>query len=164
MSVPIEKTMYDNASTTISDQKLYFDSLPFGQVNIGNNTHQEDLISGTRYASTSKTFDSYGLVATSTDRNGNAASYVYDLYNLYPATTTNALLQKTEAYYNYSNGKVKQTTDPNEKLLKMYLMVLAVLWKLISLTQTHQQRTRPPPPICTQTTRPRHRPFTAPIT
>src|SRR5262249_16286968 len=55
----------------------------------------------------------------STDRNGNATSYVYDLYNLYAATTTNPLLQKTQAYYNYSNGKAKQTTDANSRLTKL---------------------------------------------
>src|SRR5205814_2066032 len=39
---------------------------------------------------------SFGLVATSTDRNGNAAAYVYDSLNLYPAATSNALSQSTE--------------------------------------------------------------------
>jgi hypothetical protein len=43
---------------------------------------------------------------------------VYDAYHLYPATTTNALLQSAQSYYNYSNGKVKQSTDPNGRLLK----------------------------------------------
>ena len=116
MSLPVEKTLLDYNSATSSDQKLYYDALPFGQLTLGNNTRQEDWISGTAYASTTKTYNAYGLVATSTDRNGNATSYVYDFYNLYPATTTNALLQKTQALYNYSNGKVKQSTDPNSRL------------------------------------------------
>jgi len=121
LSSPIEKTTLDNHSATTSDQKLYYDSLPFGQVSLGNNTRQEDWISGTTYASTTKTYNSYGLVATSTDRNGNATSYVYDAYNLFPATTTNALLQKTQAYFNYSNGKIKQSIDPNNRLtLNLY--------------------------------------------
>jgi RHS repeat-associated protein len=118
MSVPIEKTLFDTNSATSSDQKLYYDSLPFGQVAAGNTTKQEDWISGTTYASSTNTYNSYGLVATSTDRNSNATSYVYDRYNLFPATTTNALLQQTQAYYNYANGKAKQTTDPNNRLAK----------------------------------------------
>ena len=65
-----------------------------------------------------KTYTVYGLVATSTDRDGNATSYVYDAYNLYPATTTNALLQKAQSYFNLANGKVKQSTDPNNRLTK----------------------------------------------
>ena len=110
--------MLDYNSATSSDQKLYYDTLPFGQITLGNNTRQEDWISGRTYASTTRTYNAYGLVATSTDRNGNATSYVYDFYNLYPATTTNALLQKTHAYYNYSNGKVKRSIYPNSRLLQ----------------------------------------------
>jgi YD repeat-containing protein len=118
MTLPIEKTVFDNSAATSSDQKLYYDSLSFGQVTTGNNTRQEDWISGTRYASTTKIFNSYGLVATSTDRNGNATSYVYDAYRLFVATTSNPLLQKTQFLYNYTNGKVKQSTDPNNRLTK----------------------------------------------
>ena len=33
--------------------------------------------------------------------------------NLYPATTTNALLQSTKYTYEYSNGKAKRITNPN---------------------------------------------------
>ncbi|MCP1846752.1 MULTISPECIES: glycine-rich domain-containing protein [unclassified Bradyrhizobium] len=105
-------------TATTSDTKLYYDSLPFGQVSLGNNTRQEDWITGTQYASSTKTYNSYGLVATSTDRNGNATSYVYDGYNLFPATTTNALLQKTQFLYNSSNGQVKWSSDPNSSLTK----------------------------------------------
>jgi hypothetical protein len=111
-SLPIEKTILDNNGATSSDEKLYYDSLPFGQISLGNNTRQEDWISGTTYASSTKTYNSYGLVAISTDRNGNATSYVYDSYNLFSATTTNALLQKTQAYYNYANGKNKAVGRP----------------------------------------------------
>jgi RHS repeat-associated protein len=118
LSTPVEKTMLDANGATISDQKLYYDGLSFGQVSLGNNTREEGLISGGTYASSTKTYNSFGLVATSTDRNGNATSYVYDAYNLFPATTTNALLQTTQAYYNYANGKAKQTVDPNSRLTK----------------------------------------------
>ncbi|MDA9473272.1 hypothetical protein XI03_01690, partial [Bradyrhizobium sp. CCBAU 65884] len=121
MSLPIERTVFNNNSATSSDQKFYYDSLAFGSLTLGNNTRQEDWISGSSYASSTKTYNSYGVVATSTDRNGNATSYVYDAFNLYPATTTNALLQKTNAYYNYANGKVKQSSDPNSRLtLNLY--------------------------------------------
>src|SRR5262249_19392449 len=101
-------TIYSTSTvfSTTTDSKYYYDSLPFGQVSLGNNTRQEDWVSGTTYASSTKTYNSYGLIATSTDRNGNGTSYVYDAYNLFAATSTNPLLQKTQFYYNYSNGKV----------------------------------------------------------
>jgi YD repeat-containing protein len=118
-SLPSEKTILDNNGATTSDQRLYYDSLSLGQVNVGNNTKQEDWVSGTTYASSTKTFNGYGLIATSTDRNGNAFSHVYDSYNLFVATTTNPLLQKTHAYYNYANGKAKQATDPNSRLTRL---------------------------------------------
>lgn len=121
MSVPIRKTLFDNSLATSTDQKLYYDSLSFGSVTLGDTTRQEDWISGTTYASTTKTYNSFGLVATSTDRNGNATSYVYDARNLFPATTTNPLLQTTQAYLNYSNGKVERSIDPNDRLtLNLY--------------------------------------------
>jgi YD repeat-containing protein len=97
----------------LSDTKNYYDSLSFGQVSLGNNTRQEALISGATYASSTNTFNSFGLIATSTDRRGNATSYFYDAYNLFPATTTNALGHKIQNLYNYSTGKTKQTVDQN---------------------------------------------------
>jgi hypothetical protein len=146
MSVPIEKTLFDYNSSTSSDEKVYYDSLPFGQVNVGNSTRQEDWISGTTYASTTKTYTAYGLVATSTDRNGNATSYVYDANNLYAATTTNPLLQKTQAYYNLANGKIKQSTDPNSRLTKNIFDGLG------RLTEVDQSSTSTPSAYATSTT------------
>jgi YD repeat-containing protein len=118
MNLPVEKVMLDNNGATSSDQKLYYDTLAFGQVSVGNNTKEEDWISGTTFASSTKAYNSFGLVVTSTDPRSNSTSYNYDSYNLYVATTTNPLLQKTQALYNYSNGKVKQSADPNNRLTK----------------------------------------------
>jgi YD repeat-containing protein len=113
MNLPVEKTLLDNNGATSSDRKLYYDALSFGQVGLGNNTRQEEWIFGTTYASSTNTFTSYGLVATSTDRRGNATSYVYDANNLFQATTTNALGQKVQNLYDYSTGKTTQTVDQN---------------------------------------------------
>jgi hypothetical protein len=116
--VPVDKTTSDTSSATSADERLYYDFLSFGKVNVGNNTRQEDWISGSTYASSTQIFTSYGLVATSSDRRGNATSFVYDSNNLYVATTTNPLLQKTQFLYNYANGQAKQNTDPNNSLTK----------------------------------------------
>ena len=103
---------------TTTDTRLYYDNLAFGQVGAGNNTREEDWISGNTFASSTKTFNAFGLVATSTDRRGYATGYKYDSYNLYVATATNPLLQQTQYLYSYANGKVKQTTDPNSRIAK----------------------------------------------
>ncbi len=53
------------------------------------------------------------MVTQETDPRGKITTYTYDSYNLYPATVNNALNQATQYTYDYSSGKVKQTTDPN---------------------------------------------------
>ncbi|MBR0960891.1 LamG-like jellyroll fold domain-containing protein [Bradyrhizobium japonicum] len=118
LSVPTKKTVLNNTGATTTDTKLYYDTLPFGSIGAGNQTRQEDWVSGTHYASSTKSYNSYGLVTQSTDRNGNATTYSYDSFNLYPATSTNTLSQSTGYAYNYSNGKPKQSTDPNGAIAK----------------------------------------------
>jgi YD repeat-containing protein len=146
MSVPVEKTLFDNSNATSSDEKIYYDSLSFGQVSTGNNTKVEDLISGSTYASSTKRYNLFGLVATSTDRNGNGTSYVCDAYNLNVATTANALLQKTQFHYNYANGKVKWKSDPNNSLTKN------VYDGLGRITETDVSSTSTPTAYATTTT------------
>lgn len=106
--------------TTMADTKYYYDNLAFGSVRTGNRTRQEDWKSGTSYASSTAGYNSYGLVASSTDRNGATTTYAYDAYNLYPATVTNALGRQTQYTYHYANGQVSQTTDPNGRLSKNF--------------------------------------------
>jgi YD repeat-containing protein len=118
MYLPYEKTLLNASSSTTTDTRLYYDNLALGSVNVGNQTKEEDLISGSQYASSTKTYTAYGLVATSTDPLGHTTANVYDSVNFYPATTTNALSQSTGFLYNYSIGKVKQSNDPNGRLTK----------------------------------------------
>jgi hypothetical protein len=146
LSVVTEKKLLDSASSTVSDQKLYYDSLPFGQVSLGNNTRQEDWIGGATFASSTKTYNSYGLVATSTDRRGYATGYTYDAFNLYVATATNPLNQKTQYLYNYGNGKPKLVTDPNNRLIKNLYDGVG------RLTEVDQSDTANPSLLATSTT------------
>ncbi len=117
LSLPIEKTALDNSGATTTDTLLFYDSLPLGQIGAGNQTEEKDWITGTTYASSTKTYNLFGLVATSTDRNGSATTFNYDSLNLYPATTTNALSQSTTYTYEYSNGKFKKVTNPNRGIV-----------------------------------------------
>ena len=118
MSVPILRYTLNNSSATSTSATYYYDSQAYGSVLTGNQTREEDWITGSTYASSTKTYNSFGLVATSTDRRGKATAYGYDPLNLYPATTTNPLSQQNYFTYNYSNGKVKQSTDPNGRISK----------------------------------------------
>ncbi len=101
------------SSTQLSETQYYYDGLPLGSVSLGNQTKEEDWITGSTYASKTKSYNSYGLVASSTDPNGNQTSYSFDSFNYYPATSTNALNQSTSYMYDYGTGNVATTTDPN---------------------------------------------------
>ena len=118
LTAPIETTVFDNSSATSTDTKFFYDNLAFGSVNAANPTQEQDWITGSTYASSTKGYDSYGLVASSTDRKGNVTTYVNDSNNLYIATSTNPLSQSTGYQYNYSNGKLKQIYDPNGRITK----------------------------------------------
>lgn len=118
LSVPTATTQYMASSTKVKETKYTYDNLSYGSVTSGNVTKQENWISGSSYASTTKAYNTYGLIASSTDPNGNQTSYSYDSYNFYPATVTNALNQATNYTYDYPTGKVVQKTDPNTFVTK----------------------------------------------
>src|SRR6266851_1196316 len=89
-------------TATSSDTRLYYDSLPFGQVSLGDNTKQENWIAGSTYASTTRAYDgTYGLVTGSTDADGNLSTSTLDINHLYAATTTNPFFQATGYTYDY---------------------------------------------------------------
>jgi RHS repeat-associated protein len=113
LSLPSSKVVKSNASTTVAETKFYYDNQAFGSTTKGNLTKEENWIAGSTYASTTKTYTAYGLVATSTDARGNTTASMFDAFNLYPATTTNALGHVTGALYDYAKGAAKRTTDPN---------------------------------------------------
>lgn len=113
LNVLIQDTVSNNAGTRVQETKSYFDGLSFGSVSTGNQTKQENWISGSTYASSTKAYNSYGLPTESRDARYNPTTYVYDWYNMYPATTTDALSHSTSVYYDYATGKAKKKIDPN---------------------------------------------------
>ncbi|GEM_PF-836282 len=112
------ETLTDAGSNKLRETKYYYDNLPFGQISNGNQTKEENWQSGENYINVQKVYNSYGLVAQITDPNGKATNYVYDSYNIYPATVTNALNQTAQFIYNYANGKATQITDANGNIFK----------------------------------------------
>ena len=115
MQVPYAASTTSQTGTKVKETRNYFDGLALGSVNSGNRTKQENWISGSSYASTTRSYNSYGLVTQERDPRYNLTTYAYDSYNLYPATTTNALSQDIGYLYDYATGKVRQTLDPNTR-------------------------------------------------
>jgi hypothetical protein len=108
----------NNASTTVRETRLYYDSQPFGSTTKGNLTKEENWISGNTYASTTKAYNSYGLVGTTTDPRAKTTTFSFDPFNLYVGTSTNALSQTTGYVYNYAMGKPRQVRDQNGRTSK----------------------------------------------
>jgi RHS repeat-associated protein len=109
-----DETMENGSSTKIEESQYYYDGLGLGNIGAGNLTTQDDWASGSMYATTTRnTYNGYGLATQTLDPRNNTTTYSYDSYNLYPATTTNALGQATGYQYDYSTGKPTQTIDPN---------------------------------------------------
>jgi RHS repeat-associated protein len=110
---PSQKTVTNQASSTVGQSKYYYDGLSLGSVGAGNRTKEEDWISGSIYATNTWAYNAYGLVTQAVNPLNATTTYAYDGNNLYPATTTNALGQATAYVYDYSSGKPKQTRDIN---------------------------------------------------
>ncbi|MCX6735655.1 MAG: DUF5011 domain-containing protein [Candidatus Parcubacteria bacterium] len=114
ISLPSRELTTDQSSNTVKDTKWHYDGLSYGYFDKGNSTKEEKLISGSIYASTTKTYDgTYGLITQTTDALGNITGYSYDPYYLFVATSTNPLSHTRNFLYDYSSGKVKQLTDEN---------------------------------------------------
>jgi YD repeat-containing protein len=113
VGLPSQETVVNNASTTVSDTKFYYDSLALGSVAKGNLTKRELWKSGASWIDIEKTYNAYGLVTEEKDPRDKATTYTYDTHNLHVATSTNAKSQSTGFVYDYSIGKPKRTNDPN---------------------------------------------------
>ena len=113
---PQQETVKNQSGTTISDAKHYYDTQSLGTVLKGNETKTEKWVSGGTWVNTQKQYNSYGLVTQDTDERSKSTTYTYDPYNLYVATSTNPLSQKTYREYDYSSGKVTKTVDPNSRV------------------------------------------------
>ena len=115
---PKLETITDQSDNKVKETKYYYDNETFGTVDEGNLTKQEMWVDNANYIDIQKTYNSYGLVTEDIDPRGKTTDYTYDTYNLYPATVTNALDQGTDYEYDYSSGKVTQTTDPNSRVFQ----------------------------------------------
>lgn len=113
ISLPSSQRKVDSATTTVQESNLYYDDGSFGSIATGNVTKQETRIDGTTFASTTKAYNSYGLVTSERDARYKLTTYAIDANNLYVATTTNPAGHATGYTYDYSSGKKKTLQTPN---------------------------------------------------
>ncbi|MBI3337179.1 MAG: VCBS repeat-containing protein, partial [Candidatus Staskawiczbacteria bacterium] len=109
---------FDQNGNKVKERLYHYDSLPLGILSKGNLTKQEDWKSGATYINNQKTYNSYGLMQSSTDPRGKITQYSYDAYNLYPAAVTNALNHVSQYKYDYSSGQITQKIDPNTRVFQ----------------------------------------------
>jgi hypothetical protein len=110
--------IFDQSGSKVMEERHYYDGLSLGSLTTGNETKTENWITGTTYASTTHTFNGYGLVTQSKSPRVETTSYIYDTANLYPATTTDPNGYQTYRTYDYNTGKVVTKTDPNGLLFE----------------------------------------------
>lgn len=113
LTKPSVETLTNQGATKVKETKHYYDNLALGQVDVGNETKTEFWESGSDYASTTRSYNSYGIATQETDARGKITTHTLDAFNLFIATTTNPLSHVTAYSYNYGLGKVKERVDAN---------------------------------------------------
>ncbi len=121
VGLPSQELSSDSQNNKVAETNYYYDTLPLGQVTVGDLTKQEQWVNGLSFINSQKSYNQYGLLTQELDPKGNATTYTYDAYNLYPATVTNAKNQTTQMSYNYGYGVAEGTTDANNsKMVTTY--------------------------------------------
>ncbi len=113
LGLPKREVTQNQSLVTVKEAKFYYDNLSYGNVDVGNETKQENWVTGSTYIDTEKTYNIFGLVTQETDPRHAVTNYIYDSYNLVVASSTNPLSQMTQFYYDYSSGNVATTTNAN---------------------------------------------------
>jgi RHS repeat-associated protein len=111
---PSESESYDWSGKPLSDQRIYYDDLPFGEISSGNATKRESwLDTGDSWISSETGYNAYGLPVRQTTPRGYAATTTYDTYYLYPNTVANAKGQVSLLSFDIGTGLILTETDPN---------------------------------------------------
>lgn len=124
LSYPKRTEKKNQADVVTSDQKIYYDDLAFGEINKGNATKAEVLITSTpaqQYAVSQASYNSYGLPTSFTNPRNYQTTITYDSLNLFPATVTNAKQQTTAYTYDARFGSPIETEDPNGLIIDTLL-------------------------------------------
>lgn len=103
-------TKRDKVNKVLSQSATIYDN---GTLSRGLPTETNSWIDSTTIAKNKYTYNSYGLLTSSTDPLGNKTITEYDSYNLYPKKIKNPLEQETTMIYDYMAGKPTKVTNPN---------------------------------------------------
>ena len=114
--LPSRVSLVDVGSGLLSESKIYYDSLPLGSVSFGNKTKIENWKSGSGFVNEQSIYDEKGLIVGEINSLGATTTYAYDVYGLYPSTTTNSVGHIKDFQYDYSSGKPKKIVDENGKV------------------------------------------------
>ncbi len=113
IGLPVTEIVYDYTNVKLSETQHFYDNLPLGQVSIGNETSVSRWHRANEYYTTEFIYDAYGNVTQVTDPRGNSTTAVYDGYNMYPDSVTNAKGHTSIYDYEYRNGQPSYMESPN---------------------------------------------------
>ena len=92
------------------EKDFYFDGVAHGEIDYGNLTREYFIVDDVEI---NRTYNSRGLLITEIDPNSSTSTIDYDEDFMYPAEATNPLNQTTFTSFNFLNGEVATSTDPN---------------------------------------------------
>lgn len=114
LSFPQAVTRSDQADVKLGEMKVYYDGLPYGQIEKGNWTRQERLLNTqNQYAAFNQSYTAEGLPQSFTNPRGYATQITYESARLYPQTVTNAKGQVNTYRYDLFFAQPIQVRDPN---------------------------------------------------
>jgi RHS repeat-associated protein len=113
LSLPRRTETRDQGNVVIAETKLHYDGLPYGIIELGNVTKQEQRYDAANFASTQISYDAHGLPISSTNPRGYTTTTGYDVAHLFPETITNAKGHTTTMAYDYLTSVPILVTDAN---------------------------------------------------
>jgi RHS repeat-associated protein len=112
---PAEQKLFNASDQLIGQSQTFYDNLPLRRISLGNVTQQnQSFVEESRLISNQSSYNSEGLIISSTDPLGNTSSISYDSLNLFPASITNSLGHQTNIEYDLAFGQATRTVNPND--------------------------------------------------
>ncbi|MCF7831090.1 hypothetical protein K9M41_03815, partial [Candidatus Gracilibacteria bacterium] len=114
VSYPSRMERRDHNFLLLGESRIYYDGLSLGQIEKGNQTGQEILVSEPgNYIKTKTTYNNYGLPIIFRNAREFMTRVEYDEWDLHPITITNPLGHETVVQYDLVFGLPTEITDPN---------------------------------------------------
>ncbi len=109
-----EQKVTNSNKDTLKRTRYFYDGLSNGKVTTGNLTKQAEWHDGSdTWYSTTYTYNSYGLLTSVKNPEGQTTTLNYGSYKLYPSKISNPKGYTVTMQYDYSNGQITSRTDEN---------------------------------------------------